>query len=79
MAQKRKKVRVRRSLSAPTETEVKPTLNINASQLSGKDLDVGKTVQLTVTGRVTGENIEPYPPNKGKKRYTVEVNKVSLA
>lgn len=76
---KRKKVRVRRSTSAPIAEEVKPTLNINASQLSGKDLDVGETVSLTVTGRVIEESIRTYPPDKGKKRYTVEVDKVSLA
>lgn len=79
MAQKRKKIRVKRSRSAPIMEDVKPTLNIDASQLSGKDLDVGETVSLTVTGRVVEESIRTYPPDKGKKRYTVEVNKVSLA
>lgn len=77
---KKKKVRVRRSnvTEAPRE-EFKPTLEIKASQLGGKDLDVGKTVEVVVTGKVMGENIERYEPDKGKKRYTLEVTKVRMA
>lgn len=79
---KKKKVRVRRSkvaMEAPEET--KPTLEIKASQLGGKDLDVDKNkdVEVIVTGRVMSESIERYGPNKGQKRYSLDVMKVRMA
>lgn len=75
----KKKVRVRRSRSVEAVDEMKPTLEIKASQLGGKDLDVGKGTEVIVTGKVVGENIERYGPDKGKKRFTVEVTKVRMA
>ena len=78
---KKKKVRVRRSKAVEAPEEMKPTLEIKASQLGGKDLDVDKNkdVEVIVTGRVMSESIERYGPNKGQKRYSLDVMKVRMA
>lgn len=75
----KKRVRVRRSRSTEIVPEFKPTLEIRASQLGGKDVDVGETISVVVTGKVIGENIEDYGPDKGKKRFRIQVTKLRMA
>jgi len=60
---------------AEVSERYKPSLEIDAGKLRGKNLKVGGSANLNVRGRVIEERIDRY--EGGKKFYQVEVDKIS--
>ena len=61
--------------SRPVEVPYKPSFEVNAKSLGGKNLKVGSNASVMVKGRVIEERIDRY--SGGKKFYRIEVDKIS--
>lgn len=82
MAKNRQKIRTRaKTASLDRPYDPPPTLTVTAGRIkTGREkLDVGKQVNLHVTGKVVEESIDTYvPPSERKRRFRVEINRVKV-
>lgn len=63
--------------SAVPERPNRPTLFIDSKSLKGDSLEVGKKVQVAVSGVITEESLRDYEA-KGRKSYRLEIGKVKV-
>lgn len=55
--------------------DYKPSVEIDAGKFKGQPLKVGKSVNVTLKGRVVEERIDQF--GGGKRKYRMEIDKVS--